>query len=139
MKNLKPGANRIYLNAEKAAKEKRLRRWKDFVPAAPSVEYNATVVEVTNADSLTVKMHSGELKKIYLSSIRPPKKIANAPEGKVPVKPRPLYDIPFMFEGREFLRKKLIRKPVKVIVDYIQPAKDNFPEKTCCTVLVGKV
>ena len=27
-------------------------------------------------------------------------------------RPRPLYDIPFMFEAREFLRKKLIGKKV---------------------------
>lgn len=29
-------------------------------------------------------------------------------------KPRPLYDIPYMFEAREFLRKKLIGKKVRV-------------------------
>lgn len=44
-----------------------------------------------------------------------------------------------MFEAREFLRKKLIGKHVKVTVDYIQPAKDNFPEKICCTVTIGGV
>lgn len=50
---------------------------------------------------------------------------------------RSLYDIPFMFEARECLRKKLIGKPVKVSIDYIQPKTDNFPEKTCCTVLAA--
>ena len=50
---------------------------------------------------------------------------------------RPLYDIPWMFEAREFLRKKLIGKKVNVVVDYIQTAKDNFPEKVCCTVTIG--
>lgn len=52
---------------------------------------------------------------------------------------RPLYDIPWMFEAREFLRKKLIGKKVNVVVDYIQIAKDNFPEKVCCTVTIGGV
>ena len=47
---------------------------------------------------------------------------------------RPLYDIPYMFEAREFMRKKLIGKKVNVDVDYIQPASGTFPEKTCCTV-----
>ena len=28
-------------------------------------------------------------------------------------RPRPLYDIPYMFEAREFLRKKLIGKKVR--------------------------
>lgn len=65
----------------------------------------------------------------------------NAEEGKQqsprPKGFKPLYDIPWMFEAREFLRKKVVGKKVNVIVDYIQPAKDNFPEKTCCTVLAG--
>lgn len=50
---------------------------------------------------------------------------------------RPLYDIPFMFEAREFLRKRLIGKRVNVTIDYIQPKADQFPEKTCCTVMLG--
>lgn len=48
---------------------------------------------------------------------------------------RPLYDIPWMFEAREYLRKNLIGQKVNVIVDYKQPAVENFPEKTCCTVM----
>ena len=32
-------------------------------------------------------------------------------------KPRPLYDIPYMFEAREFLRKKLIGKKVRASFD----------------------
>ncbi len=33
-----------------------------------------------------------------------------------PTKTRPLYDVPYMFEAREFLRKKLIGKKVHVNV-----------------------
>ena len=48
-----------------------------------------------------------------------------------------------MFEAREFLRKKLIGQNVQITVDYIQPANTSatggeFPEKTCCTVTIGK-
>lgn len=50
---------------------------------------------------------------------------------------RPLYDIPWLYEAREFLRKKLIDKKVDITVDYVQPASANYPEKTCCTVLIG--
>merc|ERR1712241_1375281 len=53
------------------------------------------------------------------------------------------YDVPFMFEAREFLRKKLIGQNVHITVDYIQPANtagaQEFPEKTCCTVSIGGV
>lgn len=42
-----------------------------------------------------------------------------------------------MFEAREFLRKKLINKKVQCNLDYISPARDNFAEKNCYTVLIG--
>lgn len=50
---------------------------------------------------------------------------------------KPLYDIPYMFEAREFLRKKLIGKRVNVKVDYVQPPANNYPEKVCCTVTIS--
>ncbi|CAK5030294.1 unnamed protein product [Meloidogyne enterolobii] len=62
-------------------------------------------------------------------------------DGTLPVQtavrtqPRPLYDIPFMFEAREYLRKRLIDKRVTVMIDYVQPKQNQFPEKTCCTIL----
>lgn len=61
-------------------------------------------------------------------------------DGKLPARPknfRPLYDIPFMFDCREVLRKKLIGKKVHCVLDYISPARDNFPEKYCYTVSIG--
>lgn len=42
-----------------------------------------------------------------------------------------------MYEAREFLRKKLIGKSVKCTLDYVSPARDNFPEKFCYTVTVS--
>lgn len=60
----------------------------------------------------------------------------NSPDtGKA--RTRVLYDIPYMFDAREFLRKKLIGKKVNVVIDYKQPANQGFPEKTCCTVTIG--
>merc|ERR1712110_1099090 len=74
-------------------------------------------------------------RKLFLASIRPPRPEDGSVRSEKGFKP--LYDIPFMFEAREFLRKKLIGQQVHVVVDYMQPAQDNFPEKTCCTVLIG--
>lgn len=59
---------------------------------------------------------------------------APAPRTKVT---RPLYDIPWLFEAREYLRKKLIAKSVKCTLDYVSPARDNFPEKFCYTVSIS--
>lgn len=50
---------------------------------------------------------------------------------------RPLYEIPWLFEAREYLRKKLVGKTVKCNLDYVSPARDNFPEKFCYTVTFG--
>jgi staphylococcal nuclease domain-containing protein 1 len=83
-------------------------------------------------DSLTVLKENGEELKIYLSSIRPPRREGN--EGSSGARFRPLYDVPFMFDAREILRKRVIGKKVQVNVDYIQAKTDQFPEKTCCTV-----
>ncbi|CAH0703371.1 unnamed protein product [Spodoptera exigua] len=144
---MKSGASSLR-NAEKAAKEARIRIWTNYVSNAPIIaakdkEFTATVMEVVNGDALVVKMPNNTQKKIFLASIRPPREKNNPDEeGKNSPRPKgfkPLYDIPWMYEAREFLRKKVIGKRVNVTVDYIQPAKDNFPEKSCCTVIAGGV
>nr|QBI71279.1 ebna2 binding protein P100 [Nicoletia phytophila] len=132
--------------AEKVAKEKKLRMWKDYVPSTVQIsgkekEFTGTVTEVVNADALVVKLADGNSKKVFLASIRPPRLPDDKPGEPAP-RPkgfRPLYDIPWMYEAREFLRKKLIGKKVNVVVDYKQPAANNFPEKTCCTVTIGGI
>lgn len=145
---MKSGAERLR-NAERKAKEARLRLWKDWQSTSPQItgkekEFVGTVVEIVNGDALSVKLPTGQVKKVFLSSIRPPKEVGRAADedGKLPARPkgfRPLYDIPWMLEAREFLRKKLIGKKVNVVLDYIQEARDNFPEKLCATVTIGGV
>lgn len=129
--------------AEKSAKEKRLRLWKDYAPSGPTIdakekEFQGKVVEVINADAMIVKLADGSTKKIFLASIRPPR-LPETSQDASKARIRPLYEIPYMYEAREFLRKKLIGKKVHVTVDYKQPASNNFPEKTCCTVTIGGI
>lgn len=95
------------------------------------------VVEVVNADSLIIKTDKGDHEKVYLSSVRPPKKADDTYEINKSDKFRPLYDIPYMFEAREFLRKKLIGKRVQVTVDYVKAAHEGlgYSERICCTIL----
>ncbi|XP_070368923.1 staphylococcal nuclease domain-containing protein 1 isoform X1 [Equus asinus] len=151
--------------AERFAKERRLRIWRDYVAPTANLDqkdkqFVAKVMQVLNADAIVVKLNSGDYKTIHLSSIRPPRlegentqtqgfttfqlKILrlNLDKNK---KLRPLYDIPYMFEAREFLRKKLIGKKVNVTVDYIRPASPAtetvpaFSERTCATVTIGGI
>uniref|UniRef100_A0A8C4QZX0 Staphylococcal nuclease and tudor domain containing 1 n=1 Tax=Eptatretus burgeri TaxID=7764 RepID=A0A8C4QZX0_EPTBU len=100
--------------AEREAKERKLRLWKDYVPTTCNFggkerQFTAKVVQIVNADAIVVKTNDGELKAIHLSSIRPPRMEGDGPTDKSR-KLRPLYDIPYMFEAREFLRKKLVGK-----------------------------
>ena len=49
-----------------------------------------------------------------------------------------LYSVPYLFEAREFLRKKVIGKKVHVKVDYMRAAESrdgkDYPERACATV-----
>ncbi|KAL5292914.1 SND1 family protein [Megaselia abdita] len=143
---MKSGADKLRA-AERQAKEKRLRLWKDYQSNAQQFsgkekDFTGTVVEVYNGDAISVKTQNGAIKKVFLSSVRPPREAGRVADedGKLPPRPknfRPLYDIPWMFEAREFLRKKLINKKVTCNLDYITEARDNFPEKYCYTVTFG--
>ncbi|KFO62249.1 Staphylococcal nuclease domain-containing protein 1, partial [Corvus brachyrhynchos] len=133
--------------AERFAKERKLRIWRDYVAPTANLDqkdkqFVAKVMQVLNADAIVVKLNSGDHKTIHLSSIRPPRLEGDIAQDKNR-KLRPLYDIPYMFEAREFLRKKLIGKKVNVSVDYIRPASSAtetvpaFSERTCATVSIG--
>jgi len=141
------GGPEKYRSAEKSAKERKIRLWKDYKAPAGSVitgdkEFNGKVVEVVNGDALVVKTGK-TFRKLHLASVRPPRPADDSVRKQKDFKP--LYDIPFMYEAREFLRKKLIGQQVHVTIDFIQAAKEpmpgdpGFPEKTCCTVTVGGV
>lgn len=140
-------------SAEKTAKESKLRIWAGYeantgssggktgVAGIKDKEFGGMVVEVINGDAIVVKTTSGVNRKVFLSSIRAPKEAARNDDDGKPV-PRPksfraLYDIPWMFEAREFLRKKLIDKKVQITIDYKQDARERLPERVCATVMVG--
>uniref|UniRef100_A0A4W5MCV1 Staphylococcal nuclease and tudor domain containing 1 n=1 Tax=Hucho hucho TaxID=62062 RepID=A0A4W5MCV1_9TELE len=135
---------------EKSAKERKVRIWKDYVAPTANMDqkdrqFVAKVMQVVNADAVVVKLNSGEYKTIHLSSIRPPRiEGENKDKDK---RFRPIYDIPYMFEAREFMRKKIIGKKVNVTVDYIRAATSAsetstipaFAERTCATVTIGGI
>uniref|UniRef100_A0A674CQJ6 Staphylococcal nuclease domain-containing protein n=1 Tax=Salmo trutta TaxID=8032 RepID=A0A674CQJ6_SALTR len=134
---------------EKSAKERKVRIWKDYVAPTANMDqkdrqFVAKVMQVVNADAVVVKLNSGEYKTIHLSSIRPPRIEGEVHKDK---RFRPIYDIPYMFEAREFMRKKIIGKKVNVTVDYIRAATSSsetstipaFAERTCATVTIGGI
>ncbi|CAI4231372.1 unnamed protein product [Auanema sp. JU1783] len=127
--------------AERQAKEKRVRLWRSYTSptgglSADKKAFSAKVIEIVMSDAMIVQKDDGTDQKIFLSSVR-------LPRGDGDDKPavgrqfRPLYDIPFMFQAREFLRKRLVGKKANITVDYIQPKSEQYPEKICCTIRVG--
>lgn len=126
-------------NAEKLAKEKKLRLWRDFVAKKVdqnATEFDAAVVRIVTGDTIIVKTKNGGVeKKIQLASIK------QAPRGAGTTAPssksRDVKEVGYQFEAREFLRKKLIGKQVHVTIDYHKPAQDGFEARDCATVIAS--
>ena len=111
--------------AEKNAKDKRLGLFQGTVSTKPmAAEIDATVSRVQTADTVYLRGKSGEEKRVQLSSIRQPK----------PTDPK---QSPFQADAKEFLRKKLIGKHVRVTTDGKKAASEGFEERDVVTILVN--
>ncbi|KAI9300621.1 hypothetical protein BJ944DRAFT_21573 [Cunninghamella echinulata] len=125
--------------AEKAAKDKKLRIWKDFVAKEKlnDSEFDAQVVKIVTGDTVIVKTKEGVERKLSLASIKQaPRGVGSTTPGGSS-KSRDVKEVGYQFEAREFLRKKLIGKQVHVVIDYKKPAQDGFEAKDCATITIG--
>jgi staphylococcal nuclease domain-containing protein 1 len=115
-----------FRQAEKAAKDskKGLFTGHTAAKAAGTTEADYTVVRVLNADTIFIRTRSGEEKKINLSSVRQPK----------PSDPK---QSTFSADAKEFLRKRLIGKHVKVTIDGKKAASEGYEEREVATVTVN--
>ncbi|PSR83992.1 hypothetical protein BD289DRAFT_274561 [Coniella lustricola] len=107
--------------AEKKAQSSKLRLHKNHVAKADAKEAEMTVSKVISADTVLVRNKTGEEKRINFSSVRGPR-TNEASEA------------PYKDEAKEFLRKKLIGKHVKVAIDGSKPASDGFEARDVATV-----
>ena len=112
--------------AENRAKNERLGFHKGHVEEAKlgASEMDATVTRVHNADTIYIKSRSGDERRVSISSIRQPK-------------PKDPQQAPFSADAKEFLRKKLIGKHVKVTVDGRKAASEGFEEHDAVTIIVN--
>ncbi|KAK2756538.1 hypothetical protein FQN54_005431 [Arachnomyces sp. PD_36] len=114
--------------AEKAAKDAKKGLFTGHV--APKGGASATgdgdfiVSRVLNADTIFLRNKAGTEKKISISSVRQPK----------PSDPK---QAPFSADAKEFLRKKIIGKHVKVTIDGKKPATEGFEEREVATITQG--
>ncbi|KAI5300115.1 heat shock protein 90, partial [Ascosphaera pollenicola] len=111
--------------AEAAAKNARKGLFVGHVgPKNRQAESEYTVSRVFSADTLYLRDKAGQEKRIQLSSVRQPK----------PSDPK---QAPFVPEAKEYLRKKLIGKHVRVKIDGKKPASEGFEERDVATVIFG--
>ena len=115
----------ILRQAERQAKDGRLGLFKGHVDQkAGAGESDATVSRVHNADTVYIRDRAGEEKRVSISSIRQPK-------------PKDPQQAPFAADAKEFLRRKLIGKHVKVVVDGRKAATEGFEEQDAVTILLN--
>ncbi|KAI9375758.1 hypothetical protein BJX61DRAFT_78233 [Aspergillus egyptiacus] len=116
-----------FRRAEKVAKDGRKGLFTSLVaskgPAGGAAE-DYIVGRVLNADTIFIRNKTGQEKKISLSSIRQPK-------------PSDPNQAPFAADAKEFLRKRIIGKHVKVTIDGKKPATEGYEEREVATVVHG--
>jgi staphylococcal nuclease domain-containing protein 1 len=112
--------------AEKNAQAAKRGLHKGHVAKASTASDNqeATVTRVFSADVIYVRNKAGVEKRINISSIRGPRQ--NEPS-----------EAPFRDEAKEFLRKKVIGKHVRLSIDGTRPANGEYDEKEVATVTVN--
>jgi staphylococcal nuclease domain-containing protein 1 len=110
-------------DAEKTAQAAKLGVYKDHIAkaAAPGNNLEVQVTKVFSADVIFVRNKAGAEKRINLSSIRGPRQ-TEASES------------PFRDEAKEYLRKKVIGKTVRLSIDGTRPATDDYDAKEVATV-----
>ncbi|KDQ21744.1 hypothetical protein BOTBODRAFT_26171 [Botryobasidium botryosum FD-172 SS1] len=124
--------------AERSAKEKRAFLYANAPAAnngtrgagpaggpASRGQFEAQVVRVWSGDQISiVDKASSKETRVQLSSLRSAK--ANDPKQAW-----------YAAEAKEFLRKRLIGKTVRVTVDFIKPREGEYEERECVTIRVG--
>jgi len=144
--------------AEAEAKKRKLRVWSTFVEPKPLTaeekkkelksgrEFNGKVTRIINAGAVVIVDQNNQPREIFLSSVKIPrsgntqasKAEENAEEDRKDSVERTL-----AWEGKEYVRKKLIDQKVKAVFDYSRPGqqrgKETLPERAYYSLYLEKV
>lgn len=113
--------------AEKGAQTAKRGLHKDHVAkvATQGGNMEAIVTKVFSSDTIFVRNRAGVEKRINLSSCRGPR-------------PSDQSEAPFRDEAKEFLRKKLIGKHVRMSIDGSRAATEEYDAKEVATVMLNE-
>ncbi|KAL2062404.1 hypothetical protein VTL71DRAFT_6670 [Oculimacula yallundae] len=109
--------------AEKVAQQGKRGVHKDHVAKATTAGGNleAQVTRIFSADVIYVRNRAGVEKRISLSSVRGPR-------------PTDAAEAPFRDEAKEFLRKRVIGKHVRLSIDGTRPATEDYDAKEVASI-----
>ncbi len=111
--------------AEKRAREKKVGLFHGTTSKSSNAsEADAVVSRIQTADCVYIRNKAGSEKRVSLSSVRQPK----------PTDPK---QAPWAPEAKEFLRKKLIGKHVKVSINGKRPAQEGYDEREMATITIN--
>ncbi|KAH8588430.1 hypothetical protein B0O99DRAFT_525023 [Bisporella sp. PMI_857] len=112
--------------AEQKAQSEKRGLFKDHVAKSTGQvgTLEAQVTKIFSADTIFVRNRAGAEKRINLSSLRGPRQ--NEPA-----------EAPFREEAKEFLRKRLIGKQIRLSIDGGRAAQGEYDAKEVATVTVG--
>ena len=110
-------------DAEKVAQSAKLGVFEDHVAKAvgPGGNLEAQVTRVFSADVIFVRNRAGVEKRINISSVRGPRQ-------------NEATEAPFRDEAKEYLRKKIIGKHVRLSIDGSRPAAGEYDAKEVATI-----
>ena len=111
--------------AEQSAKDAKLNLFRDHAgPTAAATASEMTVVRVQTVDTIYARSRAGAEKRLSLASIRQPK-------------PSDPAQAPYQAAAKEFLRRRLIGKHVRVTVVGTRAATESFEARDVATVTQG--
>jgi staphylococcal nuclease domain-containing protein 1 len=112
-------------SAEKKGQAAKVGLFKSHVvKAVQGGDLEASVTKVLSADVIFVKNKAGVEKRVNLSSIRGPR-------------PSEAAEAPFRDEAKEFLRKRIIGKKIRLSIDGSRPATEEYDAKEVATVTLN--
>ncbi|OAF68719.1 hypothetical protein A3Q56_03538 [Intoshia linei] len=132
---LKPELRNKYRECEKNARDNNKKIWKDrnasnITTSKQNIVYeNATVISAIRGNSLELEFDDGSVKRVFFSNIKSPISDNTFSANTSMSNAYSLFDSPYEFEAREYLRTNYVGKVVQMYTSYTLPQNGQLKEK----------